>query len=167
VEDHELYDGGSMRKKIKLSEGREKHYRSRIWGSSALIAVSVILLQDFITIGITDVPGFISVVALSLSIPILSGAIVAARSEINDQYYMGGKLANFPNISFWAGAIIATFGVAAAFWHLLWIVGVLFIVAVLVICVLMRGYWPTAEERKMYYEEQHEKEVGGEKVAEP
>lgn len=142
-----------MRKKIKLDEGREKADRFTIFMCGASLAVSVILLQDFITTGITDIPIFISVVALSLSIPVLSCAIVVLRGRIEDRYYMDGKWANFPGIGSRAGGIITTVGVGAAFWHLSWIAGVLFIIAVLAMAVLANSYWPTSEERKLPYEE--------------
>ena len=156
-----------MRKKIKLDERREKNDRRFIFLCGALLAVGVILLQDFITTGITDIPVFISVVALSLAIPILSGEIVALRWEVDNQFFMGGKLFSFPFLGFWAGGIITTVGVGAAFWHLSWVAGVLFIVAVLVMYWLVFTYWPTLEERKMPYEEPGKKESSGEQVAEP
>src|SRR5260370_30724785 len=125
-----------MRKKIKLDEESEKTDSFTIFMCGASLAVSVILLQDFITTGITDIPIFISVVALSLSIPILSCAIVVLRGRIEDRYYMDGKLANFPEIGSRAGGIIITVGVGVAFCQLLWIAGALFLIAVLAMTVL-------------------------------
>ena len=156
-----------MRKKIKLDEKAEKEDRLIMFLCGALLAVGVILLQVFITTGITDIPIFISVVALSLAIPILSGGIYALQLEIEDQYRMEGKWAGIPAFGFLAGSIITIVGVGAAFWHLSWIVGVLFIVAVLVMFWLVVLYRPTFEEEKMPYEEPGKKESSGEQVAEP
>jgi len=152
-----------MRKKIKLSQEHGKGGRRVILWCGALLAVSVILLQDFITTGITDTPVFISAVALSLSIPILSGVIVALQWEVDVQFSMYG--ADPPRIGAVAGSIIITVGVGAAFWHLSWIVGVLFIVAVLVTFVLVVRYLPTDEEEKMPYEVPGKEGLSGEKVA--
>src|SRR5579864_9196477 len=100
-----------MRQKIKLDEEREKGDRRTIFVCGALLAVSVILLQDFITTGISDIPIFISVVTLSLAIPILSGVIFVLRWEIDDQYFMDGKWTSFPGTGTIAGSIIAIVGV--------------------------------------------------------
>jgi hypothetical protein len=94
-----------------------------------LIAGCVALAQPFLTAGPLDLTGSVAVVSFAVAIPLL-----AALFMVNEQENFRHRRAEVWLIPFAkaAGQAFAVLGIAAAFWHVLWIAGVAIIVSALV-----------------------------------
>jgi hypothetical protein len=90
-----------------------------------LIAFSLIIVQAFIAIGITDPASFISVTAFAISIPLLVlylysyGALRLVTPVMAPARVV---------IVYFGSVFVDVIGMDAAFWHMSWIAGLLFII---------------------------------------
>lgn len=88
--------------------------------SGSLIGVSLIILQDLVSIGTLDVPLHTSVMAFSIALPCLVIKFIESGFKTNI------KIAKLPLLimdMIWSiigiiGGIAAFIGIAAAFWHI-------------------------------------------------
>jgi hypothetical protein len=86
-----------------------------------LIAGCVALLQPFLTAATLDLPATIAVVAFSIAIPLLAGLLMVNQQETFRHRRTGLRVLSISKV---VGQGLAVLGVAAAFWHILWIAGV-------------------------------------------
>src|SRR5947209_4647538 len=80
-----------MIKLKKMSENKKLANNHTILTDTGLIAISLIILQDYISIGISDTPILISLIAFSIALPLLSGSIILRNTELEYQYYDNEK----------------------------------------------------------------------------
>jgi hypothetical protein len=109
--------------------------------ADGLIVIGLIILQDFITLGTPDSSSFTSVLAFSISPPLLSSVLVL--NIVEEKYEYGSPhpiIAKITHLTFVLGILVALAGVAAAFWHISWIAGVVFIVVVVVAFIIYSAY---------------------------
>ncbi len=103
-----------------------------------LIGIGVVIMQPFIATARLDLPSMISVVAFSLAIPLLAGLVMLNLVQSLHKY------AAYPWYLVFARAVSqgsAFVGVAAAFWHVLWIAGVVVSVSGIVGLALYAAYY--------------------------
>ncbi len=133
-----------MRKSSPLTEQNEKANRVGIVGASGLIGISLIILQGLLSAISLDVPQFISLVAFSLSIPLLTCFIITAQYEISYKVqirFWSDLLTYF----FVVGFITTIIGVNAAIWHVSWIIGLVFLSASILALLVFLGYFMEEE----------------------
>jgi 4-hydroxybenzoate polyprenyltransferase len=105
----------------------------------ALIGVGVLMVQPFLTAPALDLTAVISVVAFSVSIPLL-----AALMLVNRQEAFHGRPSRSILVSIGQGIAQATafIGLVAALWHIHWIAGVgVLISGVVGIGIHSAGFW--------------------------
>jgi hypothetical protein len=95
--------------------------RSEVW-SGGLIAIGLIILQDFLSLNQPDRAVYISIFAFAIAIPIL-----ACNLLVNFSRRGSIERASVPEILFYLlGIFTALIGIAAAFWHTCWIAALVF-----------------------------------------
>jgi hypothetical protein len=96
---------------------------------SAMIAISLIILQNFFSTGFTDTPELVSVIAFAVALPVLAlGLLTNILSK--------GKLEASPKLATIVGIPSAIIGIIAAFWHISWIAGVAILISGVVAMVV-------------------------------
>ena len=109
---------------------REKQQAQLLY--PGMIALALIVLQAFISAGLSDVASFISVLVFALVLPILGVCLFV----LNDPKLDSNKVSDFfKKLVFWAlpiGCLFIFVGLVAAFWHLSWIMGVVSLISGLV-----------------------------------
>ena|SRR2546425_1080196 len=105
-----------------------------------LIAISLIILQGWISSGVHDPSSFISLIAFAVSLPMLVFDLLFLQMSVG--HYNLKKIQLPSLICRVVGISVACVGVAAAIWHVSWIAGVLFLVSGLlsfiIYCVIFR-----------------------------
>ncbi|HLI05368.1 MAG TPA: hypothetical protein VKV40_02250 [Ktedonobacteraceae bacterium] len=95
-----------------------------VWWSGSLTAISLIIMQSFISLNYLDVAAWISIITLAFAIPILTSntliKITKARRRLDVRDTMQEVL------FYTTGMAVAYVGIVAAFWHISWIAGVVF-----------------------------------------
>ena len=87
------------------------------------LAISVIMIQDFVSSGVTDASAIISVLAFAVAIPCLSVSVYILNTPFAPRFFV-----TRPYNYFIILALISTIvGLAAAFWHILWIAALVFL----------------------------------------
>ena len=86
-----------------------------------LIAGCVALLQPFLTAATIDLPATVAVVSFAVAIPLLAGLLMVNQQESFRHRRTGLRAVSITKV---VGQGLAVLGVAAAFWHVLWIAGV-------------------------------------------
>ena len=89
---------------------------------AGLIGIGLIIVQAFLSSGASDTPATISVLAFALAIPLLAALVMLNNAQA------GYKYVSYPwyySLAIMFSEMCAFVGVAAAFWHLSWIAGVL------------------------------------------
>ena len=107
-----------------------------------LIGIGVVIVQPFIAAVSLDVPSKISVVAFSLAIPLL--AVLVMLTQVQSLY----RYASYPGyfvVAKSVGQVSAFVGVGAAFWHVLWIAGVVVSVSGIAGLALYATYYKRLE----------------------
>lgn len=116
---------------MKSQSMRTSEYAIRLHTlyAGGLIAISLIVIQVFIGLGKLDMPALISVLAFASAIPLLSGMLVVNVVESKYQFSSPhSKIAKIVESSFYIGILINFVGIAAAFWHVWSIAGIVFII---------------------------------------
>ena len=96
-----------------------------------LIGIGVVIMQPFLTAGSLNLSAEICVVAFSLAIPLLSILVMITHLQASHD----NTLSSLTNgsltygIAKTVGLVSASVGVVAAFWHVLWIAGVIVLVS--------------------------------------
>jgi hypothetical protein len=104
----------------------------------ALIGVGVVMVQPFLTAPSLDLSATICVVAFSVAIPLLAGLVLVNRQESFRRRRATSWLVSTAQVVAQATAFA---GVVAAFWHILWIAGLVMLVSGLVaVAVHTVGY---------------------------
>jgi hypothetical protein len=89
--------------------------------NGGLIVIGVYMVQPFLTAASLDLPARISVVAFSVSIPLLGALVLVNRRELSQHRATRSRLV------VWARVVaqnLALVGAVAGFWHIWWIAGV-------------------------------------------
>jgi hypothetical protein len=104
-----------------------------------LILIGVYMVQPFLTAPSLDVSATISIIALSVAIPLLAALVMVNRQEA----FRGRRTSSVTVTIAQVVAQLAAFvGIVAGFWHITWIAGVTFLVAGLVAMLIhSAGYW--------------------------
>jgi hypothetical protein len=98
--------------------------------SGGLIAFSLIIVQAFIATGLTDLASYISIIAFAIAIPMLAMHVFTYSSlDWFACFKARFKAPASVGISFLGGCLIDVIGLVAAFWHISWIAGLLFIMS--------------------------------------
>ena len=92
--------------------------------SGGLIAFSLIIVQAFIATGLTDPASYISIMAFAIAIPLLAMyAFTYSALNLLTPFKAPARV----GITFIGGCLIDLIGLDAAFWHISWFAGLLFI----------------------------------------
>ena len=107
---------------------------------AGLIAISLIILQDWISVGIHDPASLVSLIAFAVSLPILVldlllTHILPARRFHEEIVKSLNLVRNMIGLSF------AFIGIAAAMWHASWIAGVIFVFISIFCCTVYTVVW--------------------------
>jgi hypothetical protein len=117
------------RKKVTMKEDwtqKEEWLQQDNLIYAGLIGIGVVLMPPFIAAASLDLPSKICVVAFSLAIPLLAVLVMLTQVQSLHHY------ATYPGylvIAKTVGQVSAFVGVVAAFWHVLWIAGVVVLVS--------------------------------------
>lgn len=98
--------------------------------AGGLIIISLVILQDFLSLKPLDPPAFLALLAFAIAIPLLSGTLVL--NVIEEQFKYGplkSPIFRLVHYTFLASIVLALTGIAAAFWHASWFIGLVFIVS--------------------------------------
>jgi hypothetical protein len=118
-----------------------------IW-AGGLLAAGLVILQSFLPLDLKDLDSasLISVGALALAMPTLSYQIVVNILRAR-KYHAGTRLPyrqrrthGFETFLFFIGALSVLVGIAAAFYHIHWIMSVIFLLSVVVVIVAYFTY---------------------------
>ena len=103
----------------------------------SLVAIGVVILQAFLTTASLDLPSVISVLALAVSLPMLSTAVLITHAQASYQY------ASWPwylTMVIVIGQTAAFIGVVAALWHISWVAGIVIVASTVIGLVAYRDY---------------------------
>jgi cobalamin synthase len=98
--------------------------------AGGLAAICLVILQDFFSMNKLDTPSFLAILAFAMALPLLSGTLV--MNMIQERFKFGPSktlIAELVHYTFLAGILLALAGIAAAFWHISAIIGLVFIVS--------------------------------------
>lgn len=147
------------RELTKMSKNYRATRNLTITWCASLIGISLIILQDYISTGISDVPIFISLLAFALALPLLTGTIFCAQIELYNVYILKPqkRLHNFSRLTFWLGAPAVFIGIDTAIWHLTWIAGILFLAVSSIVYINFGNNLPKSEELQRAKREEAER----------
>lgn len=117
---------------------------------AGLIGISIIIMQDFISLGVftssktLDIAALFSVLAFALALPLLAVRLLFTFEEASRKYTVAHKLDL--RTAYWIGVVLAPVGIALAFWHIHWIAGLLISVSMILGVILYTDYG-----RKLYH----------------
>jgi hypothetical protein len=95
--------------------------RQNSLGYGGLIAIGVVMVQPFLTAAPVDLSARICIVAFSVAIPLLAALVLVNRQEVFRRRRTKSVLVSITQV---VAQLCAFVGVAAGFWHILWIAGV-------------------------------------------
>ncbi len=147
-----------MSKLRKLSEKDKIDNTYLILYSTGLIAISLIILQDFISTGVSDIPIFISLIAFSIALPLLVGAVILYRVQVEYGYHSYSVRYVIAVVTSVLGLFCALIGIDATFWHISWIAGIVFLVVTIVTFLIFGSAMPPYEEVERLKREEAERE---------
>lgn len=127
-----------MSKKVQTQENIVR-FRMSILGG--LIAISFIILQDFISTDKYDIPEFISLIAFSISLPLMGGIMFFNNIWVRDKYYSKNKVVDLLNsVCPIVGIVCSIIGIAGTFWHMSWIAGLIFVIIAIIMLTFVLIY---------------------------
>ena len=109
-----------------------------------LIAISLIIVQDFISSGVftssktLDIFSFISVISFAVALPLLTAHILITSEDASRHYALDEPLGL--RIAYWLGVIGALTGIVAAFLHISLIAGLVILISILIGATLFAEY---------------------------
>lgn len=115
----------------------EHNMRRSNVASGGLLAISVIVLQAFIPLGLHNISSYIVTISLTIAMPCLVATILTNTYEVDYPYKSSGKVMN---TIFLVGIFSGLVSLAATFWYISWIVGITFIIVLLTIAVFAAYY---------------------------
>jgi hypothetical protein len=99
---------------------------------AGLIAISLIILQVWISSGTHDVPSLISLIAFAVSIPMLSFDLLLRKAPY--LVISGKTMTIIADMNKFIGIIGAIIGIVAALWHVTWVAGLIFLIIGIISC---------------------------------
>ena len=106
-----------------------------------LIVISLNILQDFISSGVHDLASQISTYAFAIATPLLSGMLILNTVESRYQYITPRLIiSRIVHIVLILSIIISLIGIAAAFWHISWEIGTIFITTLVIALIIYSAY---------------------------
>ncbi len=116
-----------------MSEQDKRRWRSYIGLTGGLIAIILIILQDFISSGISDIATLIAVISFALALPLLALNIFILQITLDYNFYLTSKvMLAILALSY----LFAVTGLVATFWHIAWFVGLIFLSASIFVIVI-------------------------------
>lgn len=120
-------------------DGSEESVRQSGLIYGGLIAIAVVIIQGFLEAPSDDISARVSVIAFSVAIPLLAALVMVNRQETF-------RRRPTPSVTVTVAASIAQgaalTGLVAAFWHIDWIAGVVFLgTAFVALFVHSAGWW--------------------------
>lgn len=125
-----------MEKQEITQEKATRLFNKLLWGG--FIAACLLILQAFV-VTTPDIAIYISLGAVSIAIPLLVGCLVTASFE-EEGVIEFKDWTGIPLILAWIGIVSTLIGVDAALWHVLWLLGVAFLISTLVTAVVFYTY---------------------------
>ena len=127
-------NSATVLKKLKATEHNIGGLRLILGG---LMAISLIIVHDFIAMGQLDLPAFISVLSFALAVPLMAGLLLISFRETTLGYFgYSRSISAFCYVSVFTDIL----GIDAAFWHISWIAGVVFAISGFVILIVGANY---------------------------
>lgn len=112
-----------------LTGMREEAIRQRGLISGGMIGVAVLMVQPFLTASSLDASATVCVLAFSVAIPLLAALVLINWQEAFRRRRTASVTVNTAQLI----ALVSSFvGIAASFWHMSWIVGIVFLAAGLI-----------------------------------
>jgi hypothetical protein len=110
---------------------KNKPAPSDLW-SGGLIAIGLIILQDFLNVSAPDRAAYTSIFAFAIAIPILTCNLLTnfARKESTK------KAPDYEILFYIIGVLAAFVGITAAFWHACWIAAIIFTASSVLACAV-------------------------------
>jgi hypothetical protein len=105
------------------------HVRTTNLAFAGLIAISVAILQAFISAATLDLAELISLSCFSLALPVLAGGIVV--NFVGIEIFPQGTTPLWAQFLIWSAFTVDVLGIGAAIWHASWISGIFFLIATL------------------------------------
>jgi O-antigen/teichoic acid export membrane protein len=140
------YDPTALEARLRSDTGLQQELQRQdtlIYGG--LIAGCVAFMQPFLSAPALDLAATVAVVAFSIAIPLL-GALLMVNQQA--AYRHRRAEARVLSVTKVVGQGLAVLGLAAAFWHVLWIAGVAVIVGGLVaVTIHAQGFIRLEEPR--------------------
>jgi tetrahydromethanopterin S-methyltransferase subunit G len=131
---------------VLTGEAKEEGLRQLGVIYGGLIGVAVVMVQPFLAARTLDTSARVSVIAFAVAIPLLAALVLVNRQET----FRGRRSASVSiAVAQSAAQLAALIGIVAGFWHITWVAGVAFLVAVLVaVGVHSAGYWRVETTRE-------------------
>jgi hypothetical protein len=108
---------------------------------AGLIAISLIILQDWISVGIHDPASLVSLIAFAVSLPILVLDLLLTHILPARRFHKEIFFKSLNSVKSIIGIIFACIGITAAIWHASWIVGVIFLFISLFCFIVYASIW--------------------------
>jgi len=105
--------------------------------TGGILAIFLVILQAFIPIGLHDLYSYIVLISLAIAAPCLTACIIINTHVSKYPYTQSAVIVN---TIYGAGVFSGFIGVAATFWYISWIVGVVFLMVSLVVFALSLVY---------------------------
>jgi hypothetical protein len=103
-----------------------------------LIAIGIVMVQQFLTAQSLDVSAKICVIGFAVAIPLLAALLMVNRQE---SFRRRATRSRFVTVAKAAAQASAFAGMVAGFWHILWIAGVVVLAStILAVAVHTSGY---------------------------
>jgi predicted outer membrane lipoprotein len=118
----------------------EKHQRENATSdliAGALIALSIIIMQDFISTGITGILTFISMSAIAIELPFLAFCLLVDFHERIYKKRTGPKNTRLYNVLYGFGILFGFIAIDTTFWHISWIIGTILLLCSLIAFIAM------------------------------
>lgn len=109
-----------------------------------LIGIGVVIMQPFLTTRSLDLSALICIVAFSLAIPLLAMLVMLAHLQASHHDTSSSLTLSIAKA---VGLACASVGVVAAFWHILWIAGVVVLASGIAGFALYASYYGRLESK--------------------
>lgn len=121
AEEEALRQTAWIEQAVEEPEQQQEWIRQNSVIYGGLIAVGLVMVQQFLTATALDRAAKICVLAFSVAIPLLAALVLVNRQE-NFRHRMTGSIV--VRIARSVAQLLAFVGVVAGFWHIMWLAGV-------------------------------------------
>lgn len=111
---------------MDIREISKLHVRTTNLAFAGLIAISIAILQAFISATTLDLAELISLSCFSLALPVLAGGIVV--NFLGIEIFPQGTTPLWAQLLIWSAFTVDVLGIEAAIWHASWISGIFFLI---------------------------------------